>query len=52
MPLHLELGSGAHKFIGKAIVVDTKGHHYSTDPIPIERAKKQMGAIYAAKNKK
>lgn len=45
MPFHLELGSGAHKFIGKAIVVDTKGHHYSNDPIPVKRAKAQMRAL-------
>lgn len=53
MPLHLELGSGGHNFPkGKAIVVDTKGHHYSTDPIPIERAKAQMRAIEASRRKK
>jgi hypothetical protein len=45
MPYHLELGSGAHKFMGKAIVVDTKGHHYSNDPIPIKRAKAQMRVL-------
>jgi hypothetical protein len=43
MPYHLELGSGAHKFMGKAIVVNTmSGHHYSHDPIPVEKAKAQM----------
>lgn len=41
----LELGSGAHKFIGKAIVVDSKGHHYSNDPIPLKKAKAQMRAL-------
>lgn len=45
MPYHLELGSGAHRFMGKAIVVDSKGHHYSNDPIPIERAKAQMRVL-------
>jgi len=43
MPWHLEVGSGAHKFMGKAIVVTSmSGHHYSHDPIPIEKAKAQM----------
>jgi hypothetical protein len=37
------MGSGAHKFMGKAIVVNTmSGHHYSKDPIPVEKAKAQM----------
>jgi hypothetical protein len=53
MPVFLELGSGGHNFPqGKAIVVDTKGHHYSNDPIPIERAKAQMRVIEAARAKK
>lgn len=26
----------------KAIVVDTKGHHYSNEPISMEKAKRQM----------
>ena len=48
MPYHLELGSGAHKFKGKAIVVaTTSGHHFSKDPIPLERAKKQMRLLNA-----
>jgi hypothetical protein len=34
----------------KGIVVDTKGHHYSKDPIPIARAKKQMAALYIHAN--
>jgi hypothetical protein len=43
MPYHLEMGSGTHRFAGKAIVVNTMtGHHYSNDPIPVEKAKKQM----------
>lgn len=53
MPLHLELGSGGYSFPkGKAIVVDTKGKHYSSEPIPIERAKAQMRAIEASQKKK
>jgi hypothetical protein len=52
MPLHLELGSDGHKFHGKAIVVDTKGHHYSTEPIPVERAKAQMRVLEAVEKKK
>ena len=53
MPLHLELGSSGHNFPqGKAIVVDTKGHHYSNDPIPIARAEAQMRVIEAARTKK
>ena len=53
MPTHLELGSGGHNFPkGKAIVVDTKGHHYSKEPIPIERAKAQQRAIEAARHRK
>ena len=30
----------------KGIVVDTNGHHYSNDPIPLSRAKKQIKALY------
>jgi len=26
----------------KAIVVDTKGHHYSNEPISMEKAERQM----------
>lgn len=48
MPVHLELGSEGHPFhANKAIVVDAKGHHYSKDPIPIEKAKKQMRLLNA-----
>ncbi len=51
MPYHLELGSGAHKFMGKAIVVNTMtGHHYSSDPIPIEKAKAQMRLLYGVEH--
>ena len=50
MPLFLELGSSGHNFPkGKAIVVDTKGHHYSRDPIPRAKAEAQMRAINASK---
>ena len=37
------MGSGHHRFAGKAIVVNTMtGRHFSTEPIPVERAEKQM----------
>jgi hypothetical protein len=43
MPYVLELGSGAHKFMDKAIVVNTQSHHhFSNNPIPIEKAKAQV----------
>ena len=49
MPYHLELGSGAHKFMNKAIVVNSlTGHHYSKDPIPVPRAKAQMRILEKA----
>ena len=48
MPYHLELASGAHKFMKKAIVVNTAtGHHYSKDPIPIAKAKAQLRLLYS-----
>jgi len=51
MPYHLEMGSGAHRFAGKAIVVNTMtGHHYSNDPIPVEKAKKQMRLLYGVEH--
>ena len=51
MPLHLELGSGAHKFMHKAIVVNSlSGHHYSKDPIPMPRAKAQMRLLQAVEH--
>jgi len=51
MPYHLELGSGAHKFMGKAIVVNSMtGHHYSNDPIPIKKAKAQMRLLYGVEH--
>jgi len=50
MPYHLELASGAHKFMKKAIVVNTAtGHHYSKDPIPIAKAKAQLRLLYSLK---
>lgn len=55
MPYHLELGSGGHKFIGKAIVVNSiTGEHKSNAPIPIEKAKAQMRVLedVAKKEKK
>ena len=49
MPYHLELGSGAHKFAGKAIVVNSlTGHHYSKDPIRVPKAKAQLRILEAA----
>lgn len=51
MPYHLELGSGAHKFMHKAIVVNSlTGHHYSKDPIPVEKAKSQMRLLYGVEH--
>ena len=51
MPYHLELASGADKFKGKAIVVNTQtGHHFSKDPIPIERAKAQMRLLHGVEH--
>jgi hypothetical protein len=51
MPYHLEMGSGAHRFAGKAIVVNTMtGHHFSNDPIPVEKAKKQMRLLYGVEH--
>lgn len=53
MPFHLELGSDGHPFhAGKAIVVDSKGRHYSSEPIPIEKAKAQMRVLEAKLGKK
>jgi hypothetical protein len=52
MPYHLELGSGGHRFAGKALVVNTlTGHHYSKNPIPLEKAKAQMRVLEAAHHK-
>jgi len=53
MSYFLELGSGGHKFHGKAIVVSTMtGRHHSLSPIPLEKAKAQMRALEAAAKKK
>ena len=53
MPYHLELGSGAHKFGGKAIVVNTQtGKHYSNSPIPMAKAKAQLRVLKAYQEKK
>jgi len=49
MPYHLELGSDGHKFMGKAIVVNTiTGHHYSNDPIPLKKAEAQLRVLEQA----
>lgn len=49
MPYHLELGSDGHNFPkGKAIVVNTDtGRHSSLNPIPLERAEKQIKLLRA-----
>lgn len=48
MPYFLELGSDGHSYKGKAIVVNTQtGKHHSTEPIPLERAKKQKRLLEA-----
>lgn len=47
----LELGSGGHSYGGKAIVVNTQtGKHHSTEPIPMERAKKQKRLLDAVEH--
>ena len=47
MPYHLELGSDGHSFKGRAIVVNSKtGKHFSSSPIPLASAKKQMKLLY------
>ena len=51
MPYQLELGSDGHSFKGKAIVVNSMtGRHYSSEPIPMERAKKQMRLLQAVEH--
>jgi hypothetical protein len=53
MPYHLELGSDGHKFLGKAIVVNSKtGKHYSTSPIPLANAQAQKRVLEMAMKKK
>lgn len=54
MPYALErypaLGSG-HRRTEKAIVVNTQtGKHYSTMPIPLEKAKAQMRLLYGVEH--
>ena len=39
MPFNLE------RWGKKAIVVDTKGHHYSKEPLAIKKAKAQLKAL-------
>lgn len=52
MPFHLELGSSGHSFGGKAIVVNTKtGKHYSTRPLPMEKAEAQMRLLQSLMKK-
>lgn len=47
------MGSGAHRFAGKAIVVNTMtGHHYSNDPIPTKKAKAQLRVLESVEKKK
>ena len=48
MSYHLELGSGGYSFKGKAIVVDTKGKHYSKSPIPLVKAQAQKRILEQA----
>ena len=52
LPLHLELGSDGHKFMGKAIIVNSiTGHHYSKDPIPLKKAEAQLRILEKAHQK-
>jgi hypothetical protein len=51
MSYHLELGSDGRAYNGRAIVVDTKGRHYSNQPIPLKNAKAQMKALIASEHK-
>jgi hypothetical protein len=53
MPFAIETSSNGRSYKGKGIVVNTlTGKHYSTSPIPIQNAKAQMRALYAAIQKK
>jgi len=53
MPYNLELGSDGHKFLGKAIVVNSKtGKHYSSVPIPLANAQAQKRVLEMAMKKK
>ena len=50
---HLELGSGGHSFLGKAIVVNSKtGEHKSLHPIPLAKAKAQKRLLEGVALKK
>ena len=52
MPYHLELGSGGHSFGGKAIVVNSRtGEHYSSHPLGVHSAYRQLKALRAAEPK-
>ena len=52
MPYHLELGSGGHSFVGKAIVVNSRtGEHKSRQPIPLAKAKAQKRVLDAVAKK-
>lgn len=51
MPYFLELGSDGHSYKGKAIVVNSMtGRHHSTEPIPMEKAKKQKRLLDAVEH--
>ena len=52
MPYHLEQGSDGHGFPkGKAIVVNSQtGKHYSSAPIALANAKKQMRLLQAVEH--
>lgn len=51
MPYFLELGSDGHSFKGKAIVVNTQsGRHYSSSPIPLANAERQMRLLQAVEH--
>ena len=51
MPYHLELGSDGSSFKGKAIVVNTAtGKHFSSSPLPMATAKKQMRLLQAVEH--
>lgn len=48
---HLELGSDGRSYNNRAIVVDSKGRHYSKQPIPLKNAKAQMKALYSSEHR-
>ena len=50
---HPMLGSDTSKIANRAIIVNTQtGHHFSTEPIPVEKAKAQLRVLEAAARKK